>query len=211
MKVKFFDEMLPMTDFNQLKKRAENLRSKSSPYLKEQPLIISSTSRFPQDYLGESKEVQGAVKAVFDEMCLCFDLDKNKSYFETWNIFSEVNGMHSLSSSHGAHFDDNMWSVLPSDEQKFAAVASGVLYFNTTPTYVRIFPKRYSTKDSPPKPKELINFQEHQCVENRLVCFEGDLMHTVRGKFKDSDGAFSRMGMVFNVWGKSPARPWWFS
>jgi hypothetical protein len=210
VKVDCFDQILPTADFNHLKKRAENLYLKSGPYLKKQPLIISSTSRFPQDYLGESSEVQSAVKAVFDEMCVSFDLDGNKSYFETWNIFSEINGMHSLSSSHGAHFDDNMWSVLPSDEQKFAAVASGVIYFNTTLTYLRIFPKRYSTIDSLPKPDELLNFQEHQCVENRLVCFEGDLMHTVRGKFKVSDGVFSRMGMVFNVWGKSPARPWWF-
>ncbi|GEM_PF-6139465 len=210
MKVDCFDDILPVADFEQLKKRAEKLYSKSSSYLKKQPLIISSTSRFPQDYLGESKEVQSAIRVIFDEMCVCFDLDKKKSHFETWNIFSEVHGMHSLSTSHGAHFDDNKWSVLPSDENRFAAVASGVLYFNTTPTYLRIFPKRHSTRDAPMKPAELIKFQEHQCVENRLVCFEGDLMHTVCGRFKASDGVFSRMGMVFNVWDESPARPWWF-
>ena len=52
MKVDCFDDILPVADFEQLKKRAEKLYSKSSSYLKKQPLIISSTSRFPQDYLG---------------------------------------------------------------------------------------------------------------------------------------------------------------
>ncbi len=127
---------------------------------------------------------------------------------EHWFIFSNLDHKEPISVTHGAHFDDNKWTI-KENSTVFPPSLIAILYLYDTPTSLRVFNADYKDRKIIENiPISLMKYRDIECRENRLIIFPGQKFHGVVGTLKDSK-IIKRTGLVFNLWNVSPQRPWW--
>jgi len=205
--VKYYDSFLSDEDHQYLVNHADTIYSYLTDYHKQQALIISATEECSSDYVTKDSRLD-KIFNQFVTTLKSFTPEVDIKSVEHWFIYSSLSHQEPISVTHGAHFDDNKWSIKENHVVGPPSVIA-IYYLHETPTAIRVFNVDYKMKAIVERiPEGLIRFEEIACKENRLIVFPGEQYHGVVGTLKD-ESVIKRTGLVFNLWRESPQRPWW--
>jgi hypothetical protein len=203
----FYDSFLTDDEHKYLVNYSDKIYSYLTSYQKEQALIISSTEEWSTDYVTKDLKLENIFEKFVKTLEAFLPQVKMESV-EHWFIYSSLSHKEPISVTHGAHFDDNKWSIKENHTVEAPSLIA-IYYLYETPTAIRVFNIDYKMKSIVSRiPEQLIQFEEIACKENRLIVFPGDKYHGVVGTLKE-EGVCKRTGLVFNLWKDSPQRPWW--
>jgi hypothetical protein len=206
--IKVYDSFLNEEEHLYLTQHSSKVKSYANKEQKNYPLIISATEEWSQDYLQKDFRLQ----LIFTKFINAFQNFEQNLIFgsiEYWFIFSNLSKGEPISTTHGAHFDDNKWTIKNENEIKAPSIIA-IFYLHTTPTALRVFNYDFNDRQNlQVKSQNISNFLDVECLGNRLVIFRGEKMHGVFGKLNEIE-TVQRVGLVFNLWEESPQRPWWF-